>query len=236
MDLEKAKQAAADAQKTLNEGISVVSKTLLQGACLVGRSAKDVQNQANSALDEGKVYLNQGYEQYKAAEDVFFATAKSGIDWAAANPYVAYPAAGVGSLLLIPFTRRLLYRQTLGRFRNNESTLKSAEGRVEGLKAKMEDYSKEADKLAERMAKAEEEMKRGMAKLKATRLELQRLSAVVGKGQRTAQATMQDLRSLPAKMENVLPLRGEAANQVSALKSQKSKIDKMVRRIAGMDV
>ncbi len=44
-------------------------------------------------------------------------------------------------------TRRFLYRATLGRLRSPDNIIKSSEGKVDGLRVKMSDYSNEAKKL-----------------------------------------------------------------------------------------
>lgn len=51
------------------------------------------------------------------------------------------------SYMLSAATRRLLYRATLGRLRSPENIIKGSEGKVEGLKGKMDDYTQEAKKL-----------------------------------------------------------------------------------------
>lgn len=47
----------------------------------------------------------------------------------------------------LPVTRRMLWRQTLGRFRNPESVVRSCEGRVKGVGSKMEEYTNDVQKL-----------------------------------------------------------------------------------------
>lgn len=44
-------------------------------------------------------------------------------------------------------TRRFLYRATLGWLRSPDNIIKSSEGKVDGLRVKMSDYSNEAKKL-----------------------------------------------------------------------------------------
>lgn len=47
---------------------------------------------------------------------------------------------------------------------------------------------------------------------------------------------VKELRRLPPKVENVLQLRGEAAQQAASLRAHRSQVDGWTRRIAGMDI
>lgn len=100
----------------------------------------------------------------------------------------------------------------------------------------MEDFSKEVEKLRDRMAKAEEEYRSGMNKLRATRVEMQRLSASLSRGERSSALVVSELRSLPTKVEGVLQLRSDAAGNASKLRSHRYKLDSWVTRIANMDI
>ena len=75
---------------------------------------------------------------------------------------------------------------TLGRLRNPQSVVQSCDARVKGIGSKMESYTTLAEQLQARMAKGEEEYRSGLAKLKSARVEMQRLSASMAKGERSA--------------------------------------------------
>lgn len=233
---ETAVKTVEDAQKMFNCGIKIAVQSIGQGAASVNSLAQEGYALASDVIGQGQGYVDHGVDQYKQLENQAFASAIEGIHWATANPYVSYPAAGASAILLIPFTRRLLWRQTLGRFRNPESVVRSCEGRVKGIGSRMEEYTNDVQKLQERMAAAETEYRSGMSKLKATRQEMQRLASSLASGERTATKTLSELRTISPKLENVLQLRGEAAAHAAALRSNKVKLNKWVNKIAAMDI
>lgn len=51
-------------------------------------------------------------------------------------------------------TRRMLYRSTMGRLRNPDAVYKTSEGRVEGLRSKVEEFANESKKLQVRAVRA----------------------------------------------------------------------------------
>lgn len=65
----------------------------------------------------------------------------------------------LGAFLVLPWTRRVLYNNTLGRFRSVEGIAKACEGRVGGLKSTLGEVQGQAKELAERARVAEEEMR-----------------------------------------------------------------------------
>jgi len=87
---------------------------------------------------------------------------------------------------LIAVTRSLLYRMTLGRLRSPQSVVQSCDSRVKGIGSKMESYTTLAEQLQARMAKGEEEYRSGLEKLRSARVEMQRLSASMARGERSA--------------------------------------------------
>ncbi|MEW5297756.1 MAG: hypothetical protein WDW38_006940 [Sanguina aurantia] len=178
-----------------------------------------------------QAHIGTGVAHYQAAEDQVFGYLKDGLRWGIANPYIAYPASGLGLALLLPGTRRLLYRMTIGAMRNPESIRQASEGRVTVLRTQLEDYSKEALKLQVRMTAAEEEMLRGLTKLKATRAEFERLHSVVEKGEHTATGVLRELRSIH-KLDAVSALRGEAATQLSGFRAQRRALEKSIYKLA----
>ncbi|PNW77622.1 hypothetical protein CHLRE_10g444800v5 [Chlamydomonas reinhardtii] len=222
-------QAGADAQLKFAASQAVAAGSVALGYAREGLEA------ANQVAAEGKVFVDQGLDQLKQAENAAIAYIKLGLDVVHSNPYVSYPVLVTGGLLLLPTTRRLLYRATLGRLRSPENIIKGSEGKVEGLKGKMDDYTQEAKKLHDRMVAAEEEYVRGRSKLKATRQELQRLASVVSKSERAAAGVLEDLRAIK-KVDKATSLRAEAASQLSALKAQRTALQQYIYRIASKDI
>ena len=100
----------------------------------------------------------------------------------------------------------------------------------------MDGWSSEVLKLRERMVKAEEEYKAGMTKLRSTRVEMQRLSASLSRGESSSSLVAQELRTLPPKIDGVLQLRSDAVSNASKLRSHRYKVDSWVTRIATMDI
>lgn len=94
---------------------------------------------------------------------------------------------GAALLLAVPATRRLLWRQTLGRLRSKEAVFKSAELRSASLADRVAGQELEVKKLQERLGLAQAEYSRGLSKLTATARELEQLSGRISTSQRTAQ-------------------------------------------------
>ncbi|GFR44618.1 hypothetical protein Agub_g5905 [Astrephomene gubernaculifera] len=230
-----AEQGLADAANAADALLKQTASQLVAGGSVVVGTVQEAADVTLQYAEEGKVYVDHGLAELKAVEDVVVSHLKQGIYLIQSNPDVSYPLLATGSILALPVTRRLLYRATIGRFRNPDNVLSTSEGKVEALRVKMSDFETEAKKLQERMVAAEEEYVRGKAKLKATRQELQRLAAVVGKSERTAAGVLEDLRTLK-KVDKAVQLRAEAASQVSALKTQRTALQQYIYRIASKDV
>eukprot|EP00882_Tetradesmus_deserticola_P017546 GHRQ01018797.1.p1 GENE.GHRQ01018797.1~~GHRQ01018797.1.p1 ORF type:complete len:107 (+),score=40.73 GHRQ01018797.1:791-1111(+) len=99
-------------------------------------------------------------------EDTAFGYLKGGLEYCVHHPYVSYPAAAAITLAALPGVRRAAYRATLGRLRNPEAVVSSAEAKLSALGSKAEEFSAESRKLQGRAQAAHEEMTRGYAKLK----------------------------------------------------------------------
>ncbi|KAJ9516808.1 hypothetical protein QJQ45_027219, partial [Haematococcus lacustris] len=151
------------------------------------------------------------------------------------RPLEAYTVFGTLALLSLPPTRRLLWRQTLGRLTNPQVVVQRNAEKVQAGKTHLADYQVQMEKLEQRMQLGQEEMERGYAKLKATRVELQRLGRAVSASQQVATGVVQQLRAIN-KVDASLALRGEAAAQVAALKAAHARITKNVYRIANQDI
>ncbi|GIL78332.1 hypothetical protein Vretimale_7681 [Volvox reticuliferus] len=230
-----AEKTVVDIQKQADAVLKEAASQLVAGGAVIADSVRQGVAVTEQYADQGKGYINYGLCQLKKAEDAMIAEIKCGVNFVQSNPYVSYPLLATGSLLLLPGTRRLLYRATLGRLRSADNILKGSEGKVEGLRVKMADYATEAKKLSERMVAAEEEYLRGRAKLKATRQELQRLVTVVSKSERAAASVLEDLRAIK-RVEKAVQLRAEAASQASDLRSQRKTLQQTIYRIASRDI
>ena len=109
-----------------------------------------------------------------------------GVVLASEHEVAAMAGGAAAAAILLPAPRRLLWRLTLGRLRSPEAAYKSAELKVATLAEKVEAQGGEVQKLSERLGLAQEEYKRGLAKLKATASELRSLEARVGATERSA--------------------------------------------------
>mmetsp|Transcript_30980 Transcript_30980/g.92145 ORF Transcript_30980/g.92145 Transcript_30980/m.92145 type:complete len:129 (-) Transcript_30980:351-737(-) len=107
---------------------------------------------------------------------------------------------------------------------------------MQTIASKLDDYGGEATKLQERMVAAEKQYHDSIAQLRSARQQMQRLSASLSAGERSANSMVKELRQLSPKVENVLQLRGEAAGHAYTLRTHKAKVDKSVKRIANMDI
>lgn len=237
--MDSIKDAAGKAAEAVDEGLKVASEFTRSSINTVLSTADQAYQTAHTgvqtALSSSQTYVDQALVYYKEGEEWCFSNLKTAVEWSISNPYVAYPSLGTFALLSLPVTRRLLYRFTIGRFRSQEAMVKSAESRVSALKSRNAEYGKETQKLESRMKLAEEEWQRGLAKLRATRQELQRLRSAVGKSESVASSLVTQLRSLN-KVDNVLKLRAEASSELSSFRRQRQTLDKCIYRIASKDI
>uniref|UniRef100_A0A7S0X0N0 Uncharacterized protein n=1 Tax=Chlamydomonas leiostraca TaxID=1034604 RepID=A0A7S0X0N0_9CHLO len=232
---DEAKKAACEAKKTVEEGITAAAKGLVKGAAGAADAASTSYAVALSYVDQGDVAIKQACSMYHQVEDALVAGAKAGLSYAAANPYQTYAVVGTATLLGLPITRRLLWRNTFGRLSNPDSVVASSAYKVESLKSRTPDMVLEAQKLEERMVAAQSEYKQSMAKLKATRLELQRLARNLASTEAAAVKVVETLRPLK-KVDASLPVRGEAAAQAATLRQTHVRVTKNIWRIANMDI
>mmetsp|Transcript_1994 Transcript_1994/g.4473 ORF Transcript_1994/g.4473 Transcript_1994/m.4473 type:complete len:244 (+) Transcript_1994:85-816(+) len=228
-------QTLAEAQKQVDESIRVGARELGKGVLSLRDTLGTSYSTAAAYINEGKGFVDQAQKQAREVEDAAVSGAMSAIAWGAANPNLAYPAAGASFLLLLPGTRRLLWRKTFGRLRNPETALKNSADRVQSVHTNVKDHATQLSKLQERMLAAEAEYNSGYSKLKATRIELQRLASNVAKDEKTANAVVQELRTLKA-MNASLSLRAEAASHLARLRTQKQQANKNIYRIANRDI
>lgn len=153
-------QVQAQASAAMDSAIQATTRALGAAVALALQQGKEAKAMGCAAWKEGQAYVDQGLAQAQALENEAVAHIKTGVLTVASLPtYILYPTLGVTTMLALPFTRRALYNMTLGRLRTPESIARASQGRVEGLKGKLDEVSSEAQKLAERMRSAEEEMR-----------------------------------------------------------------------------
>lgn len=146
------------------------------------------------------------------------------------NETASTAAAALGLILLLPTTRRLLWRSTFGRFQSAETAQRAAEQRIVSLGKVIDLQASEAEKLATQLAKAREEYASSLAKLKGAASELRGLASKVDSTDRKARALMQDLKELRSK--HALQMRSDLAIKASELAKQKNAVDKVVAGLA----
>ncbi|KAL5994997.1 hypothetical protein ACLOJK_025055 [Asimina triloba] len=154
-------------------------------------------------------FMQQAKSQYTTYEEAFFAKCKEELKSAQEHP-VGVGVAVVAGLLLMGGPRRFLFRQTLGRLQSEElpkspqcrcgsssqvsevcivyafkdvipTKFLKAEKNVKELSISVDLMKNESKKLLQRAALAEDEMKKGHAKLKDAGNEIQRLAKSVYK-------------------------------------------------------
>ncbi len=146
------------------------------------------------------------------------------------NETASTAAAAVALVLLLPTTRRYLWRLTFGRFQSAEAAQRAAEQRIVSLGEAIDSQAAETEKLTAQLAKAREEYAASLAQLKGAASELRVLASTVDSTERRARTLMQDLRELRSK--HALQMRSDLAIKSSALAKQKAAVDKAVAGLA----
>lgn len=150
----------------------------------------------------------------------------AGVDYARQNETAAtVTAIGIVALIL-PTTRRMLWRSTVGRFQSEEAAHLAAEQRLTALTTTVDAQAGEVEKLGQRLALAQQEYSRGLAKLRSTAGELRNLMDRVEKTEQKTRMFMEDLRELRAK--HALQMRSEAAVQAQKSGKQRRNLENLV--------
>ncbi|KAL6764446.1 hypothetical protein V8C86DRAFT_2475982 [Haematococcus lacustris] len=233
--MEDAKRAAAEAQASIEDGSRAIAHTTTRAIAAATLTAQQAYATALDTIDHAQEYVDAGIRGYRDFEDAAVGTVQGLVAYSRERPLEAYTIFGTLALLSLPPTRRLLWRQTLGRLTNPQVVVQRNAEKVQAGKTHLADYQVQMEKLEQRMQLGQEEMERGYAKLKATRVELQRLGRAVSASQQVATGVVQQLRAIN-KVDASLALRGEAAAQVAALKAAHARITKNVYRIANQDI
>ncbi|KAF6253138.1 hypothetical protein COO60DRAFT_464867 [Scenedesmus sp. NREL 46B-D3] len=228
---EAADKAATAVDSGLNQASSTVRSTLAQATA----TAQGWLAHGETYWNTAKAHANETVGYFGTLEDEAVGYLKGGLEYCVHHPYVSYPAAAAITLAALPGVRRAAYRATLGRLRNPEAVVSSAEAKLSTIGAKAEEFGAESRKLQGRAQLAHEEMMRGYTKLKAARQELQRLESAVGRSERMAGAVLSDLRAM-RQNPRATELRSEAALKLSLLRQQRSALQKEIKWIAAKDV
>ena len=150
----------------------------------------------------------------------------AGVDYARQNETATtLSAIGVVALIL-PTTRRMLWRATFGRFRSEEAAQMAAEQRLTAFTTTVDAQAGEVEKLSQRLSLAQQEYARGLAKLQSTAGELRNLLGRVEKTESKTRMFMDDLRELRAK--HALQMRSEAAVQADKSGKQRRTLERLV--------
>ncbi|KAK8520522.1 hypothetical protein V6N13_031033 [Hibiscus sabdariffa] len=198
------------------------------------RSARSLLHNSSTQLRSFQDFLPQASSQYKSYEDAFFNKLKEGVRSAKEHPGAAVGITITAALFLMPGPRRLLFRNTLGRFQSEEAKFLRAEKNIKELNLSVDLMKKESSKLLERAALAEKDMKRGHKELMNTGGQIHRLAKSVYKVEAEAAGLMDGLREIPGR--DALKLRAEVASMASVLRQQRVSLDKRIRKISDLGI
>ncbi|KAJ6798705.1 Uncharacterized protein M6B38_210570 [Iris pallida] len=167
---------------------------------------------------------------YKVYEDAFVQKVKDNLMIAREHPVEVGGTAVAAALLLMRGPRRFLFRNTFGRFQDEEARIVKLEGGLKELNQSLDKLKKENKNIILRASFGEEELQRGRTKIRDAGHEIQRLSNSIYKIESEAADFMDDLRALPGR--NAIKLRAEVASMASDLKQQRHELDKQIVKIA----
>ncbi|XWS73400.1 hypothetical protein CRYUN_Cryun02cG0124900 [Craigia yunnanensis] len=198
------------------------------------QSARSLHHNSSTHLRSFQDFLPQAFSHYKSYEDAFFNKLKEGLMSAKEHPGVVVGITTTAALFLMPGPRRLLFRNTLGRFQSDEAQFLSAEKNVKVLNLSVDLMKKESSKLLERAALAEKDMKLGHTELMNAGGQIQRLAKSVYKVEAEAADLMDGLREIPGR--EALKLRAEVASMASLLRQQRISLDKRIMKISELGI
>ncbi|GAX82594.1 hypothetical protein CEUSTIGMA_g10020.t1 [Chlamydomonas eustigma] len=232
-DMHKGSEVVRD---TFDQNIRYAAQTASGGVAILTELYNGVNSVSKGLIHQGQVILQTGIQEYQAIEQATFSTVTGVLQLAAANPYIAYPALGVGALITVPYTRRVLYQMTLGRVKSPTATVARCDARLKAIKSKMELLSPIEKRVQSDILDGEAEYRSGLIKLRRARQELQHLYGLIGAEERSTAGVLKELRMVSSKTDNVLQLGLDAASQQDLLKRQRSRVNKGIYRIANMDI
>ncbi|KAK6923827.1 hypothetical protein RJ641_010027 [Dillenia turbinata] len=184
-------------------------RTVMESTDSALRSARTLQHNSSTHLRNLRDLIPEMTSKYKIYEHAFFTKVEDELIKAKEHPALAAGVVFTSGLLLMRGPRRLLYRQTLGRFQSEEAKFVRAEKNVKELNLSIDLMKKESKKLRERAALAEKDMIRGNSELKDVGGQIQRLAKSVCGVEAQAASLMDGLREIPGG--DALKLRAEAS-------------------------
>ncbi|OVA08854.1 hypothetical protein BVC80_8041g5 [Macleaya cordata] len=211
-----------------------LKRTVFESTDSAIRSARSLQENSSTHLRTLQDLIPQLKSQYHSYEDAFFTKLKDELMSAREHPAMASGVAVAAGLLLLRGPRRFLFRHTLGRLQSEEAQYVRAERNVKELHLSVDLMKKESQKLLERSALAEKDMKRGHNELMSAGSDIQRLAKSVYKIESQAADLMDGLREIPGR--EALKLRSEVAAMASLVKQQRSGLDKRIMKISELGV
>lgn len=221
--LEPLEGASGALSGTLEAGLAAASGAVLS-------TTATARQEAGQALATAQSWWASGLASYHSAESKALDSAKEAISYGTEHKEAAGAGGLAAAMLLLPAPRAWLIRKTLGRLRSPEAVLRSAEARTGELAQRLEGQLQEVGKLQERLALAEAEHARGLAKLRATAHELGSLASRVGSTEKAASALIAELRAVPQRQ--ALALRSAAAQAAASAAAQRAVLDKAIVRLA----
>ncbi|KAG7673427.1 hypothetical protein Ndes2526B_g03128 [Nannochloris sp. 'desiccata'] len=207
----------------LDGGMNVASDAIKSSTALVKDEIENVTGLAKSWYHRAEIGIAQ-------ADEALMTTLKKGVAIAVENEIASTAAAATTLALLLPTTRRLLWRSTFGRFQSAEAAQRAAEQRIVSLGEVIDSQAPELEKLAAQLATARDQYTASLAQLKGAASELRGLASKVDSTDRKARVLMQDLRELRSK--HALQMRSDLAIKSSVLAKQKAAVDKVVAKLA----
>ena len=157
------------AKAAIDGGVDVAVARLSKTVAVVAEASSDY-------VSTGRAHAEVASARLGELEDRAFAGPTATLSRAVAEaPYATGAAAASLALLLLPASRRLLWRATLGRASSEEAIFNACNRGAETLRANAEASAKELKRLRDAAATAEVEMLRGQSKLRQAAAELKRL-------------------------------------------------------------
>mmetsp|Transcript_19698 Transcript_19698/g.31902 ORF Transcript_19698/g.31902 Transcript_19698/m.31902 type:complete len:253 (-) Transcript_19698:66-824(-) len=230
--MERVKDAVAFAEKSI-PGISGIPGPAEAQAAIDGGITTAVHQlnlmtsvrleAARGHIARGEAHARVIVARLQAVDNEFFRQPTALIASAIAEqPYTTLVATGIGAALLLPGTRRALWRATFGR-QSEEAIFNSCQRSAETLKIGAEGRSAELTALKESAAAAAEEMARGKSKLHAAAAALKRLGSVTAREESKVAGVMDELRLLPSKQ--AMGLLSEMAGTAASLSKVRGGVD-----------
>ncbi|EOY32267.1 hypothetical protein QUC31_019476 [Theobroma cacao] len=225
----------ADSTTTATTGwVEELQRSLQDSKESAIQSARSLHHNSSTHLRSLQDFVPHAFSRYKSYEDAFVNKLKEELMSAKEHPAAAIGITVTAALFLMPGPRRLLFRNTLGRFQSEEAQFLRAEKNVKELNLSVDMMKKESSKLLERAALAEKDMKRGHKELMNAGGQIQHLAKSVYKAEAQAADLMDGLREIPGR--EALKLRAEVASMASLLRQQRVSLDKRIMKISELGI